>query len=310
MKRVGNLYESIIAIDNLVLADKKARKGKRKQYGVQKHIKNEKENLSNLNELLKHRKYKTSEYSIFEIIKPKHRIIARLPYYPDKIIHRAIMNKVQDIFTNTFTADTYSCIKGKGIHKASFNLTKALQNDSCNKYCLKLDVKKFYQNIDHTILKVLLRKKFKDRELLNLLDEMIDSYPDGLPLGSILSQNLANYYLTYFDHWIKEKLKVKVYFRYMDDMVILSNNKEELHKILRDIEDYLKDLKLEVKTNWQVFPVEVRGIDFVGYVHRKDYTLLRKSIKKSYIKNKNKINHWGWLKHADTINLRRRYEHN
>jgi hypothetical protein len=96
----------------------------------------------------------------------------------------------------------------------------------------------------------------------------------------------------------------------MDDLVILSNDKKELHHILAEIRRYITGLKLEIKGNYQIFPVEDRGIDFVGFVHRKDYTLLRKSIKKNYIKNKNKINHWSWLKHCNSVNLKRKYEHN
>ena len=112
------------------------------------------------------------------------------------------------------------------------------------------------------------------------------------------------------DHFIKQELKVKHYFRYMDDLVLLSNDKRELHNFLAEIRKYLGNLKLEVKHTYQVFPVEDRGVDFLGFVHRKDYTLLRKSIKKNYIKNKNKITHWSWLKHCNSVNLKRKYESN
>lgn len=310
MKRIGNLYNKIIGLENLRKADKIARRGKSKQYGVRKHLENSKENLVWLHELLNHRKFETAKYSQFEIYRPKHRVIARLPYYPDRIIQHAIILQIGGILTKTFTSDTYSCVKGRGILKASMNLRKALQDEDCNQYCLKLDVKKFYENIDHEILKALLRKKFKDKNLLNLLDEIIDSNKIGLPLGSLVSQYLANFYLCYLDHFIKQELKVKYYFRYMDDLVILSNNKQELHNFLAEIRKYLENLKLEVKGTYQVFPIEDRGIDFLGFVHRKDYTLLRKTIKKNYIKNKNKITHWSWLKHANCINLKRKYENN
>ncbi len=310
MKRIGNLYDKIISLENLRNADKIARRGKLKQYGVKKHLENAEENLSWLYELLNHRKFETSEYSQFEIYHPKHRVIARLPYYPDRIIQHAIILQIGSILTKTFNADTYSCVKGRGILKASKNLRKALQDDKHNQYCLKLDVKKFYENIDHSILKGLLRKKFKDKNLLNLLDEIIDSNKIGLPLGSLVSQYLANFYLCYLDHFIKQELKVKYYFRYMDDLVVLSNDKQELHNFLAKIRAYLGDLKLEIKDTYQVFPVEDRGIDFIGFVHRKNYTLLRKSIKKNYIKNKNKITHWSWLKHCNSINLKRKYESN
>ena len=310
MKRKGFLYESIIEINNLKLADKNARLGKLKQYGVQKHILREDENLKELNELLQHRKYRTSNYSKFEIFEPKHRVIARLPYYPDRIMHWAILLKTKEIFVNSFISNTYSGIKGRGVHKASYDLRKSLQDEQYNKYCLKLDVKKFYENIDHNILKGLLRKKFKDRELLTVFDEIIDSNEVGLPLGSLISQYFANFYLCYLDHYIKENLNVKYYFRYMDDLVILSNNKKELHYILFKIRLYLKTLGLEIKNTYQVFPVEKRGINFVGYLHRKDYTLIRKSIKENYKKSKNKKDWNSWLIHSNSVNLKNKYENN
>lgn len=310
MKRKSNLYEKIISVENLQKADKIARKGKSKQFGVRKHIENEMENISNLNELLNHRKFKTSKYSDFEILQPKHRIISRLPFYPDRILHHSIILQIGETLIKTFNKDTYSCIKGRGICKASYGLRKALQDENYNKYCLKLDVKKFYENVDHDILKSLLRKKFKDKDLLNLLDEIIDSNSKGLPLGSLLSQYLANFYLCYLGHYIKQELKVKYFWCYMDDIVILSNSKEELHLILHKIKEYLKTLKLEIKGNYQVFNVEDRGIDFVGFTHRKDYTLLRKSIKQNYKKSKNKRQWNSWLVHCNSINLKNKYENN
>jgi RNA-directed DNA polymerase len=310
MKRVGNLYRDIISIENLKIADKKAKKGKLSQYGVKQHLKREQQNIEELHEILNHNKFKTSDYHKFEINEGKKRIIARLPYYPDRILHHAIVNKLEPLFVSVFTADTYSCIKQRGVHKASYSLRKALQDRNGTQYCLKLDIRKFYNSVNLVILKQLLRKKIKDVALLNLLDEIIDSYDEGIPLGSLLSQFLGNYYLTYFDHWIKEELKVKYYFRYCDDMVILSDNKEELHLLFTKIEAYLNTLKLEVKRNWQVFPVNDRGIDFCGYKHYHTHTLIRKSIKKNYIKNNNKKTHFGWMCHANTINLRKKYENN
>lgn len=115
------------------------------------------------------------------------------------------------------------------------------------------------------MLKSILRRKLKDKRLLRLLDEIIDS-ADGVPIGNYLSQYFANLYLTYFDHWIKEQKRVKHYFRYADDIVILASDKSYLHSLMGEIRAYLGDLKLEVKGNWQVFPVAARGIDFVGYV--------------------------------------------
>ncbi|ASK32697.1 reverse transcriptase [Chryseobacterium sp. T16E-39] len=310
MKRAGSLFQKITSLENLILADGKAQKGKSKQYGVIAHNKNKERNIASLNDILISKTYKTSNYSVFKVYEPKEREVYKLPYFPDRICHHAIMNILEPIFLNVFTADSYSCIKGKGIHAASFNLRKALKNEEETTFCLKLDIKKFYPNVDHDILKSLLRRKFKDQDLLWLLDEIIDSSP-GLPIGNYLSQYFANFYLTYFDHWIKERLKAKYYFRYADDIVILNRDKEVLHRILYLIKSYFEiNLKLQVKENWQVFPVKVRGIDFVGYKHFHSHTLLRKSIKKRFArmlktnpKSESIASYKGWTKHCNSKNL-------
>ena len=310
MKRQNNLYSQIISIENLHLADARARKGKGHQYGVKIHLKNEADNIQRLHKMLHDKTYKTSDYTTFTVFEPKERLVYRLPYFPDRITHHAVMNILEPIFMRLFTNDTYSCIKGKGIHKASKNLKKALKDKVNTIYCLKFDITKFYPSVNHEILKQLLHRKFKDKDLLWLLDEIIDS-ADGLPIGNYLSQYLANFYLTGFDHWIKETKQIKYYFRYADDIVILANNKSDLHNLLTEIKSYLNDnLKLQVKENYQVFPVEARGIDFVGYVHYHTHTLLRKSIKKRFAKAVSKAKkretiaaYWGWAKHCNSKNL-------
>lgn len=310
MKRLNNLFDKIISIENLQMADAIARKGKTKQYGVKIHDKNQESNLRLLQEMLANKTYRTSPYSIFKVYEPKERIVYRLPYFPDRIAHHAIMNVLEPVFISIFTADTYSCIKGRGIHAAATSLKTALQDVGGTQYCLKLDIKKFYPSIDHEILKGLLRRKIKDNNLLFLLDEIIDS-ADGVPIGNYLSQYFANFYLTYFDHWIKEEKRIKYYFRYADDLVILSNSKLNLHKILGEIKIYLQsELKLMVKDNYQVFPVSARSIDFVGYRFYHTHTLLRKSIKKNFakmlVRRKNRASiasYNGWAKHCNSKHL-------
>jgi len=198
LRRINNLYAEICSIENLNVADAIARKGKLKQYGVIVHDRNKEANILALHESLLNKTYVTSPYSTFTIYEPKERLISRLPYYPDRIVHHAVMLSLEPIFVSTFTADTYSCIKGKGIHAAAENVKKALKDVPGTKYCLKLDIKKFYPSVDHRILKQLLRRKIKDADLLWLLDGIIDSSP-GLPIGNYLSQYFANFYLTYFD---------------------------------------------------------------------------------------------------------------
>lgn len=312
MKRIGNLYEQIISIDNLQKADELARKGKKLSYGVRIHDKNREENIVTLHELLKNKTFKTSDYHIFKIYEPKEREIYRLPYFPDRIVHHAVMNILEPIWVNIFTRDTYSCIKNRGIHAAVKKLKNDLKDTTETKFCLKLDIRKFYPSIDHDILKAVIRRKIKDENLLWLLDEIIDSAP-GVPIGNYLSQYFANLYLAYFDHFIKEDLNVKYYYRYADDIVILSATKTELHKLLNEIKKYLKiNLKLEVKKNYQVFPVDSRGIDFLGYKFFHSHILLRKSIKKRFARAVSKKEgnlmqthaaYWGWAKYCNSKHL-------
>lgn len=312
MKRHGNLYPLIYALDNLRLADHKARKGKADQPGVIAHARKAEQNLLELHHMLKDKTYRTSAYTRFTIFEPKEREIFRLPYFPDRITHHAVMNVLEPIFVSTFTADTYSCIKGKGIHAAARAVRKALRDENATRYCLKLDIRKFYPSIDHDTLKALLRRKFKDRDLLWLLDEIIDN-TYGLPIGNYLSQYLANFYLCYFDHWLKEQKGVRFYFRYADDIVILHPDKQYLHTLLEEIRAYLAThLKLQVKHNHQVFPVSARGINFVGYVFYHTHTLLRKSIKQNFARmlkrspNTQSIaSYMGWLSHCDSRQLQK-----
>lgn len=315
MKRRNNLYDQICSVENLNLADSIARKGKLNKPEIIEWDKNREQNIMELHEELETKTYVTSEYTIFTIYERKERIIFKLPYR-DRVVHHAVMNILERIFVSSFTANTYSCIKGRGIHAALRALKKALTDKAGTQYCLKLDIKKFYPSVDHSIMKRLLWRKIKDTDLLYLLDGIIDS-ADGLPIGNYLSQYFANFYLTYFDHWIKEERKVKFYFRYADDMVILSDNKPYLHALLDEIRTYLQvNLKLIVKDNSQVFPVKDRGIDFVGYVFYHTHTLLRKSIKQSFARavakggNPQSIaSYKGWAKHCNSKNLIKKLSH-
>ena len=325
MKRLGNLYEQIISLENLRLADEKARKGKTKSYGVQLHDRNREANILALHELLKRGAYKTSPYETFVIHEPKERLIYRLPYYPDRIVHHAIMNVLEPIWLSVFTADTYSCIKKRGIHAAAKKLRRVIDNDKENcKYCLKIDIKKFYPSVNHDVLKSIVRRKLKDTRLLALLDEIIDS-AEGLPIGNYLSQYLANLVLTYFDHWVKEVKRVSYYFRYADDIVVLHKDKQYLQALLKDFEEYLTgNVKLKVKGNKQVFPIAAthrdkagRGVDFLGFVFYLNETRLRKRIKQNLCRALAKIAKlkkrlspeafrqavapwWGWCKYSDS----------
>jgi retron-type reverse transcriptase len=306
MKRIGGLYEQICSIENINLAYTRAKKNKKNSYGVRVFDKDVEGNINMLFNQLKNNTYRTGAYFVFKVRLPKEREIYRLDFR-HRVVHHAVMNVLEPIWVSVFTGDTYSCIKGKGIHACVMQLKHDLKDVSSTQYCLKIDIKKFYPNIDHDVLKNIIRRKIKCVRTLRLLDEVIDSAP-GVPIGNYLSQYFANLYLAYFDHWIKETKMVKYYYRYCDDIVILGANKDKLHMLLKEIEEYLKvNLKLTVKKNYQVFPVDARGIDFVGYVFRHTHIKLRKSIKKAMVRKRNNIksmaSYYGWCKHCNSKNL-------
>lgn len=329
MKRTGHLYEKIYDLENLKLAHKNARKGKGWYEEVKMVDRNMNKYLLDLQCDLIYQCYKTSSYmSFIKNDKGKEREIFKLPYYPDRICQWAILQVIEPYLLKTLTCDTYSAIPNRGIHKALTKLRKDLKADTIGtKYCLKIDMKKYYPSIDQEILKSKFRKIFKDEELLWLLDEIISSTESGIPIGNYLSQWCGNFYLSDFDHWIKEVKGIKYYYRYMDDCVFLADTKESLHKLRIDIEEYVSEnLKLTLKGNWQVFPVDARGIDFVGYRCFRKYTLLRKSTYKNLRSKSNSIkkklgsgkpmsnNEWcsmnsynGWVKYANCYNMRNKF---
>lgn len=326
MKRYNNIFPKIVEMDNLRLAYRNARKGKSYYEEVKIIDKNPDYYLEQIQQMLINGNYKTSEYVIFKKNdKGKEREIYKLPFYPDRIVHWAIMLQIEHIFMETFTDFTNASLKDRGIHRTLKQLDKALKDENNTEYCLKIDVKKFFPNINHDILKSLLRKKFKDKLLLELLDEIIDSVEGnkGVPIGNYLSQYFANFYLSYFDHWLKEEKKCKYVFRYMDDIVILDGDKNFLHNLKREIDEYLKiNLDLKVKENWQIFPTNVRGIDFVGYRVFRHYKLLRKSTYKRMKEKCKKLvkqdslsfsnfctvnSYVGWLKWCNSYDLSLKY---
>lgn len=326
MKRYGNIFEKIINIENLRLAHRKARRDKSHYYEVKMVDKDVDFYIEEIQEMLINETYEVSDYK-FSIIndKGKERKLMKLPYYPDRIIQWAIMLQIEDIFLKKFIDQTCASIPKRGIHRAYGFVQKYLRDEGASKYCLKMDVRHFYENIDKTMLKSKLNKTFKDEKLIRLLYKIIDSYPEkkGVPIGSYLSQYFGNFYLNDLDHYIKEDLHCEKYVRYMDDMVIMGSNKGKLHEIRCKIENYLnKELKLELKDNYQVFPTRIRGIDFVGYRFFGDYTLLRKSTCKKFKRKMNKISekefisygdycainsYKGWLKYCNSYRLTDKY---
>ena len=293
MKRIGYLFEKVCDLENIRLAEINAGAGKGSRKEVAQFRANLEQNLSDLREELVNKTYHTSAYTCFIKHEPKERVIFKLPYR-DCVVQWAIMQVLVPIWTPIFTRDTYACIKGRGVHSLLRRLRKDLKNDPDGTiFCYKIDIRKFYPSITHSILKEVVRKRIKDPDLLWLLDDIIDS-ADGVPIGNYISQYFANLYLAELDHIAKEQWRIKYYYRYADDIVILSDSKEFLHGIHTKIVQYLAEhRRLELKPNYQIFPVEARGIDFVGYVVRHEYCLARKRNKKALCKIVAKLRHKG-----------------
>jgi hypothetical protein len=312
MKRIGNLYSKIYDIKNIEKAYSNAKRGKLKYREVKMIEENKEYYFSQIHDLLKNETFKNSEYEVFTRISGnKEREIYKLPFFPDRIIHHCIVQILQPIWMSLFIRNTFSTIPGRGIHDGVIRVKEAMTNKPL--YCLKLDVRKFYPSIDHDILKHILEKKIKCTKTLKLMSDIIDSAP-GIPIGNYLSQWFGNLYLCYLDHFIKEKLGMEKYFRYCDDMVLLHDNKELLWNCLDEIRIELSKLKLHIKDNYQLFPVNIRGIDFLGYRFFHTHTLVRKGIVKNFkskVKSKatpqNFAAYWGWFKHANTYNLLKKY---
>lgn len=327
MKRHGNIFEQIISLDNLRAADAKARRGKQSTAAVRVFDRDREANLLRLHQALAAGTYKPSAYSTFVINKPKQRTIYKLPYYPDRIVHHAIMLQVVPIWMPLFDRDTYCGIPGRGIHAAAKRLQGFLRRDpQGTRYCLKIDIRKFYPSIDHDALKELVRWKIKDARALRLIDDLIDSTDGGIPIGNHTSIFFALLYFAKFLRYLRHECGVKYVIDYADDIVILHHDKAFLHGLLADIERYLAtQLHLAVNPSKQVFPVAIdrrdrhgRGIDFLGYVFYKHQTRLRKGIKQRLARYVHKAARrpisrrafrercaawWGWCKHADTANL-------
>lgn len=310
-------------MENITRAHLNARKGKLHYHEVQIVNANEEVYLAQIQDILKNKTFKNSKYTTFTKTEGiKEREIFRLPYFPDRIVHHCIVQVLEPIWTATLIADTYSSLKKRGIHKGVIRVKQALSDIENTQYCLKMDIRKFYPSIDHTILKNILGAKIKDPDVMWILNEIINS-TDGVPIGNYLSQFFGNLYLSPFDHWMKEEMNCKYYFRYCDDSVVLHPDKKYLSELRVKVDNYLNtNLKLDLKDNWQVFPISKRGLDFMGYKFYHHHTLLRKSTAKRFkttikiIKNSDAKNivmvnsimsYLGWMKYGNCHNLTRKH---
>ncbi len=211
---------------------------------------------------------------------------------PDRIIQHCVFNIVTPILHGSMTKDEYAAIKGRGVQRGVTAVYKAMRGDPAGtRYVETLDVKKFFDNIDRDILFDMIKKKIKCHDTLEILHTIIFDTPGklGLPIGLYSSQILSVFYLSGLDHYCKEKLGIRWYFRYMDDILIFAPDKRLLHHYRVMIANFLAKLKLRLKDNWAVFPVSKRRVDFIGYVIDHKGIALRKKIRKAYIRSCNLI---------------------
>lgn len=266
MKRFGNLYSQIYAWDNLVAAYQKARIGKRYKSDVLRFSLNLEEELCNIQNHLIWGTYQPGDYHMFKVYEPKERDVMALPF-KDRVVQHALVNVIEPLFNRSFIYDSFACRTGKGTQRGMLRAQEFIRRAGPGCWILKADVKKFFDNIDHTILKRLLAKKIKCHKTLWLCRQYIDKRGGniGIPIGNLTSQLYANIYLNQLDHHIKDVLGVKWYIRYMDDFIIVCKSKEEAQKLKTHLAGWLwENLRLELNSKTQVFP-ERQGVNFLGY---------------------------------------------
>lgn len=318
MKRLGYIIEQIVEKDNMNDAFDcvmRGRKRKRSRAG-RRILLNRERIIDELIDRIECDMYNIRGYKEFEVV--EHGKVRQIQSVPleDRIALHAIMAVVGRHIKKRLIRDTYAAIPERGMHDGLSRVRKALTEDpEGTKFCYKLDIKKFYQSINQDLILYSLSRIFKDQRLLNTLSRILRVLPDGLSIGMRPSQDLGNLLLsTFVDHYIKDQLGIKYYYRYCDDIVVLGGSKEELNKIAGIIHEKVENIGLSIKPNEQIFPVESRGIDFLGYVIYHDHVRLRKRIKQKFAKKVKEVRSrrrrheliaafYGFAKHCNANNL-------
>lgn len=316
-KSYNHLYEQLISEDNIRLAIQLSSRGKRKRKDVQKYFENPDEHIVPIQKMVT--RFKNANHrpvEIYDGISRKKRTII-VPKYREQIVHHMLVNVLKPIMQRSMYYHSYGSLPGKGGHRGKKYIERWIRTDKENtQFCLKMDIKKYFDSVPHDVVKSQMRKMIHDEEFLRVLFEVLDVTEHGLPLGFYTSQWLANWYLTELDYFIKQKLGAKYYIRYMDDMVIFGSDKTELHRMKDKIQEYLvNNLGLTLKDNWQVFRLDCRALDYMGFRFYRNKTTLRKSIlmkafrKARRVAKKEKMtlreirqmmSYFGWLNVTDT----------
>ncbi len=293
MKRLANVWTTLCSFENLYLAYNKARKAKNSRTDVAQFSLQLEHELLVLQQQLLSGEYRPSIYREFTLYERKPRKIAAA-IFRDRVVHHAVMNILQPEIDRRLIFDCYACRPDKGVHRAVDRYQKWSKR---YRYTLKLDIAAFFPSIDHEIIGQQLCGIIKDKDLLKLLNVIINSVPEttqaqthyypqddllsplqrrtGLPIGNLTSQWFANFYLNGLDHFIKQDLGVSAYLRYVDDMLLLSDSKQQLWGWRLKIEQYLLHLRLSLHPKKQkVFHV-TKGVDVLGYRVFPDFCHLR-----------------------------------
>jgi len=282
MKRVANLFESVLDRENLRSAVGKAMRGKRDRPEVVAYLQNLDHHLETMATELRAGTFPLGRFRQFIRFDPKERVITA-PCFPERVLHHAVTNVCEPVFETGLIADTFACRAGKGRLAA---LVRAREFAGRFPFFLKLDIRKYFDSVPHDRLLELLARQFKDRHLLDLFGRIVRAFRGGmgrgLPIGSLTSQHLANFYLGRFDRFAKETLRVRGYVRYMDDMALWAASKSELADALRRTDEFLRnDLRLTLKPTPYVNRVE-HGMDFLGCRLYRGHMVLNRRSKRRF----------------------------
>ena len=289
-KTIRNQFDKNLTYEKLLDAHNKSKKGKGRRIELIKFNLKQEEYIMWLYEQLKNGTYKHGGYTEFYVTEPKRRKIEKSNYI-DRIVHRWVVdNFLLPYFATQFIYNSYACIKNKGMHRSAFYVQDSMRKAKRkwgDYYIIKTDVSKYFDSIDKKILINILERKIKDKKLMWLIKEIIYAQPreKGIEIGNYTSQIFANIYLNEVDQFIKHKLKVKYYARYLDDSVMMVQTKQEAKEILRQVEEFLdKELKLKLNDKTQIFKGK-QGVNFCGYKIN-EYRLKLRDKGKRRLKNK------------------------
>lgn len=314
MKRYGWLYEQAFTKENIHEAIIHASKGKRSRAIVIRILSDIDHYVDEIYNMMWSYSFTPSPYTkktIRDGSSGKIRELSKPLFYPDHIVHWCIYLVLYPIIIKSLIPKTYSSLKGRGQIYGQRFIKKQLRNKRATKYYLKVDIRKFYPSVNTDKLMVMLEHKIKDRKMLDLIQSILNM-EDGLPIGMILSQLLANYYLSDIDMMFNSKY----YNRYADDIVIFGSNKRKLHQTLKQLNEDLEKKGLKLKSNYQIYRTDLQPLDYMGYRFYRDKITLRKRIlyrmnrrvidwdKEHNTKNACRImSYMGWIKHSDSYNL-------